>query len=356
MTEADKNMDGKEIIGKEPWIAVILSTFIWGIGQLYAGCLRKGCILIVAVLVTSSVCFILFFGPTDNILFIISFFLLTFVIGIWNIFDAYYSVKKKNAKDFELIRKSSKDPWLAVFLSSIIAGLGHLYMKKYFWGITYVCLLFVITYFKLKHIHIYHITSAFFVAIACFHAYVSSPVKREKTKKLITVITSVILLWGLLQYSAVMIFTKYFIKAYKMNLISMSPAVLENDSILVKKSCYNLVLGDVIVFKSTHDKNIHYMSRLIAFGGENVEIIDGSVFIDGKKTDCQFRPELRYSSHGKYGTDGNSYKVPEGSYYVLGDNSKNSYDSRAFGAIPEEDVIGKAYKICWPLNRFGLIE
>lgn len=98
MTEADKNMDGKEIIGKEPWIAVILSTFIWGIGQLYAGCLRKGCILIVAVLVTSSVCFILFFGPTDNILFIISFFLLTFVIGIWNIFDAYYSVKKRMQK------------------------------------------------------------------------------------------------------------------------------------------------------------------------------------------------------------------------------------------------------------------
>ena len=47
MSEVENNMKDKEVIGKEPWLAVVLSTFIWGAGQLYAGCLHKGFILII---------------------------------------------------------------------------------------------------------------------------------------------------------------------------------------------------------------------------------------------------------------------------------------------------------------------
>jgi len=355
-SEKIEEVEGGGVSGKEPWFAVVLSLFVWGAGQLYAGCIRKGCILILSMIGVISVSTFLFFGPEDNILLIIASILLFYVVHIWNLFDSYFSVSKRNPKEFERIRKSGKDAWLAVFLSFFFAGLGHLYIKKYLQGIVFILLSIVISYYTDKYLHIGKIGSAFFAGTVCLLAYLSSPVKREKTRKQITLITGLIIMVGLLEYSTAMICIKYVVQAYTVPTISMAPAVVKKDRILAKKSFYHIERGDVIVFKHPDDKRIPCLKRVIAFGGESVEIINGSVHINGKKIECPSCPEIQYSSMGEYGSEGNVYTVPERSYYALGDNSENSSDSRAFGAIPQEDVIGKAYKIYWPLSRFGLIE
>ncbi|MDP1854133.1 MAG: signal peptidase I [Candidatus Omnitrophota bacterium] len=63
-----------------------------------------------------------------------------------------------------------------------------------------------------------------------------------------------------------------------------------------------------------------------------------------------------YYNRGDYGQMNNPVTVPEGQYYVLGDNSASSNDSRYWGFVPKENLIGKIYKIYWPLNRSGAVE
>jgi len=106
---------------------------------------------------------------------------------------------------------------------------------------------------------------------------------------------------------------------------------------------------------TTRENRMRYVKRLIAVGGQTVQIIDGDIYIDGEKpADTRFdryyysnRPELRYGVEPTL--------VPEGCFFVLGDNSANSFDSRYWGFVKEADIIGVPYLRVWPLNRFGLM-
>lgn len=92
----------------------------------------------------------------------------------------------------------------------------------------------------------------------------------------------------------------------------------------------------------------------MALPGETVEIKDGALYIDGqKKQQVDFMMD-KYPEN-TFGV-GQPYKVPDNCVFLLGDNSANSKDSRFFGAVPKSDIIGRAYKIYWPLSRRGPIE
>ena len=119
------------ITGKEPWLAVILSSLFPGVGQIYAGQKIRGVILII-----SSLCllfFIILFGLAGRLADppVVQFGIMFFLLVIFNLFDAHRCARKANHPDFERIRKSEKDPWLAVFLSRVIPGLGYAYMGKW---------------------------------------------------------------------------------------------------------------------------------------------------------------------------------------------------------------------------------
>ena len=97
---------------KEPWLAVVLSSFLAGIGQIYAGRIWRGSILILTV--AGLICFSIWtvLSPNCDILFTAGIYPILLIVWIWNLFDAHKCARKANPEDFEIERKLSKDPWI----------------------------------------------------------------------------------------------------------------------------------------------------------------------------------------------------------------------------------------------------
>ena len=103
----------------------------------------------------------------------------------------------------------------------------------------------------------------------------------------------------------------------------------------------------------TRDRRIRYVKRLVAVGGQTIQILDGDLYVDGQElTAPEFdRTYLSDDLGYRYGVE--PTLVPEGHYFVLGDNSANSLDSRYWGFVASRDFIGEPYLRVWPLSRFG---
>jgi signal peptidase I len=169
-----------------------------------------------------------------------------------------------------------------------------------------------------------------------------------------------------------MLVRTFVVQAFKIPTGSMRPTLMEGDRILVNKFIYGAKVpfidlrlpdvrqpkrGDIIVFKYPEDPKRDFIKRLIATEGEEMEIVNGNILINGKVVD---KPDILrerfYYNRGEYGKEGLKIKVPPDSFYVLGDNSATSRDSRYWGFVPKKDLIGKAFFIYWPLYRIRLIK
>jgi len=133
---------------------------------------------------------------------------------------------------------------------------------------------------------------------------------------------------------------------------SMIPTLLVRDRVIVNKLVYRyygkMDRGDIVLFKSTIPPQRDFIKRLIGLPGERIQIRKGQVFIDGKAIDQSKWPVIWDDSN--FGP----YKIPENNYFFLGDNRPDSYDSRFWGAVPRENIIGKAELLIWPPLRIRL--
>ena len=170
----------------------------------------------------------------------------------------------------------------------------------------------------------------------------------------------------LIAFVLAMFIRTFFIQAFKIPSGSMRMTLIEGDRLMVNKLRYGPKIpftkkhlpgfsepqrGDITVFKFPENPKRDFIKRLIAFGGETVEIRDGEIYIDGKMVEIPAIKNIYYYNRGEYGAEGKPIKIPEGSVYVLGDNSASSHDSRFWGFVPDENIIGRAEFIYWPLNR-----
>jgi len=133
---------------------------------------------------------------------------------------------------------------------------------------------------------------------------------------------------------------------------SMEPTLKEFDRIIVSKVNYHFQepkRGDVVVFKYPLDPKRNFVKRLIAAGGETVAIRNSRLYINGQPVSEDYLPQgLRFADFGPK-------EVPEGSYFMLGDNRNNSDDSRVWGFLPKDLIVGKAILIYWPPGRAGVV-
>lgn len=133
---------------------------------------------------------------------------------------------------------------------------------------------------------------------------------------------------------------------------SMEPTLKPGDRIIVNKFIYrfkNIQRGDIIVFKYPLDPSRDFIKRVIGLPGETVEIRDSVLYINDKKVNQPFLPKgLKYGSYGPV-------QIPQGQYFMMGDNRNNSEDSRVWGFLPRDNVIGKAFVVFWPVDRLKLL-
>ncbi len=157
-----------------------------------------------------------------------------------------------------------------------------------------------------------------------------------------------------------LIIRTFVVQAFKIPTGSMRPTLIEGDRILVSKFIYKFKeprQGDVIVFKSPEDEKKDFIKRLVGMPGDTVNIRNGAILINDKAVDKDsVIRERYYYNRGDFGADDQTIEVPEDAYYVLGDNSISSRDSRYWGFLPKKYLIGKAFLIYWPPNRVRLIK
>ena len=102
-------------------------------------------------------------------------------------------------------------------------------------------------------------------------------------------------------------------------------------------------------------KKIMYVKRLIAIGGQTVQILGGDIYVDGEKLDGEQFDRYYYSNDLRFQYGVEPTLIPDGHYFMLGDNSGSSFDSRFWGFVPDSDIVGVPYLRVWPLTRFGLM-
>ena len=172
-------------------------------------------------------------------------------------------------------------------------------------------------------------------------------------------------------FLAFCIIRPFIVQAFKIPTGSMRPTLLEGDLILVNKFIYGAKVpfthlrlpslrqplrGDVIVFIYPEDKSKDFIKRLVGLPGDVVEIKNGTIYIDGKpQLDTLFNQRYYYN-RGEFAKEGDRLVVPPDSYFVLGDNSGSSKDSRYWGFVPKDYILGKALIIYWPPQRIRIIK
>jgi signal peptidase I len=194
---------------------------------------------------------------------------------------------------------------------------------------------------------------------------------------------------------AVLIIRSFIAEPFRIPSASMLPTLHIGDFILVNKFSYGIRLpvlnkkvisngepkrGDVVVFRYPNNPKIDYIKRVVGLPGDKIGYFDKTVYINGEEVykDSKMKSanllavspaktELYFEKLGENGhqilidperrlVEGETI-VPAGEYFVMGDNRDNSNDSRFWGTVPEENLVGKAFFIwmSWDWNSGGIV-
>ena len=139
---------------------------------------------------------------------------------------------------------------------------------------------------------------------------------------------------------------------------SMLPNFHDGEYILTDKVSYRFgepQRGDVVVFKAPRNEEVDYIKRIIALPGEEVKVEANAVYINNNILTESYLTSEYPTYPGTFLTEGNNVSVPADSYFVLGDNRNHSSDSREWGFIKRDGIVGRAFFRYWPFTKLGLL-
>ena len=137
---------------------------------------------------------------------------------------------------------------------------------------------------------------------------------------------------------------------------SMESTLSDGDNLIVDKLTYHFSdpkRYDIIVFPYQYEDNTYFIKRIIGLPGETVQIVDGTIYIDGEVLNESYGREVMQNS----GMAADPITLGEDEYFVLGDNRNDSTDSRdpSVGKIKRNQIIGRAWVRIWPLSKIGIL-
>jgi len=162
----------------------------------------------------------------------------------------------------------------------------------------------------------------------------------------------------------------FIVQAFKIPTGSMRPTLIEGDLILVNKFIYGAKIpftdwnlpglrepkrGDVIVFIYPENPKKDFIKRLVGLPGEKVEIKNGTAYINDMPILDNVFSQRYYYNRGEFSQEGQKTQISKEGFFVLGDNSASSQDSRYWGFVPHKNILGKAILIYWPPSRIRII-
>lgn len=153
------------------------------------------------------------------------------------------------------------------------------------------------------------------------------------------------------------VFKEYVIQAYKIPAGSNVPTILIGDHVLVNKYVYTFrqpQRNDWVIFKFPKDEKIDYLKRVVALPYDRVEIIDKKLYVNNQPVSEPFTVNSTTSVFDKSQSPRDNFgpvTVPQNSYFVLGDNRDNSFDSRFWGFVKEDKIKGKAEVIYFSYDK-----
>jgi len=254
--------------------------------------------------------------------------------------------------------------WAAGLFSLFIPGLGQIYngqAKKgtlfYFLAQGIVIALFVImvmapsfilylgVFPAIFAVHVFIILDAAFTAHRSGRNYQLRFYNKAYAYVLIIVFAG-LALGPSLSYA----WKEFLVEAYRLPSASMTPTFLPGDRLLVDKftqASKNPERGDIIVFQYPKDKGRVFVKRVVGVAGDVVELRDKQLFINSDPVSENY---VEYTMEGPRSNFGPVTVTPN-SFFVMGDNRDNSQDSRVFGLVEKNKVIGKVRAICWSWDR-----
>lgn len=139
---------------------------------------------------------------------------------------------------------------------------------------------------------------------------------------------------------------------------SMYPNFYDGEYILTDKISYRFSSprrGDVIVFKAPKNHELDYIKRIVGLPGETVMVKSGKVYINNQLLSEIYLSSEVFTNNGTFLHEGQNYTIPSGEYLALGDNRPHSSDSREWGTIKSDEIIGRAWFRYWPFNRISFV-
>lgn len=140
---------------------------------------------------------------------------------------------------------------------------------------------------------------------------------------------------------------------------SMLPNFFNNEYILTDKITYRFsepIRGNIVVFKAPNNLRRDYIKRVIGLPNETVSLMNNHIYINGSALDEYYLDPEEQINGGAFLQEGKEVKLNSTEYFVLGDNRDRSQDSRTWGPITKDKIIGRVFFRYWPLKEIGKVE